>query len=77
MFNHHNLTILLQRQVNWILWSCSTDTALIVKPEEAERILPLLHGAQNPVTHLLIYAAPVTRILQLNDLRYYTVDYAS
>jgi hypothetical protein len=47
---------------------------LIVNPEEAETILPLLHDVQNPVTHLLTYAAPVTRkMLQFNDLKYYAV----
>lgn len=56
------------------MWSNLTDTGLIVNPEEAEKIIPLFHNAQYPNTHLLTYAAPVTRkMLQFNDLKYYAV----
>jgi hypothetical protein len=60
--------------VNWILWSSGTETAIIIIPEEAERIIPLLHNAKLSRTNLLTYAAPVTwKMLQFNDLNYYTI----
>ena len=64
----------LQRQVNWILWSRVTETGLIIIPEEAELLYPLIYDAESPVTHLLTYAAPVTRkMLHFNNLGYYAV----
>jgi hypothetical protein len=64
----------LQRQVNWILWSDMTGTALVVIPEEAELLYPLICNAKEPLTHLLTYAAPVTRkMLHFNNLGYYAV----
>jgi hypothetical protein len=64
----------LQRQVNWILWSDVTGTALVVIPEEAELLYPLIRDAKDPFTHLLTYAAPVTRkMLHFNNLGYYAV----
>ncbi|KAI9771414.1 MAG: hypothetical protein M1839_002804 [Geoglossum umbratile] len=66
--------ILSQRQVNWILWSLVTEAALIIIPEEAEPLIPLLREVETPVTHLLTYSAPVTRkMLHFNDLQYYAV----
>ena len=51
-----------------------TETALIIIPEEAELCLPLLHDSKESFTHLLTYAAPVTRkMLHFNDLTYYAV----
>jgi hypothetical protein len=74
IFEHSELTILFQRQVNWILWSVVTDTAFIIIPEEAELCLPLVHDSKEPLTHLLTYAAPVTRkMLHFNNLKYYAV----
>lgn len=50
------------------------DTALVVIPEEAELLYPLICDAKEPVTHLLTYAAPVTRkMLHFNNLGYYAV----
>lgn len=50
------------------------QTALIIIPEEAELLIPLLRVVETPVTHLLIYAAPVTRkMLHFNGLEYYAV----
>jgi hypothetical protein len=64
----------LQRQVNWILWSGLTETALVIIPEEAEILYPLLHNAEDAVTHLLTYAAPLTRkMLHFSNLGYYAV----
>lgn len=47
---------------------------MIVIPEEAELLIPLVCHAETPLTHLLTYAAPVTRkTLQFDDLRYYAM----
>lgn len=63
-----------QRQVNWILWSNVSETALIIIPEEAEHLLKLVKESASPPTHVLTYAAPVTRkMLHFNDLQYYAV----
>lgn len=68
------LIVLLQRQVNWILWSVIAETALVLIPEEAEEVIPLLREADRSPTHLLTYAAPVTRkMLHFNDLNYYAL----
>lgn len=62
------------RPVEWILWSPSSETALIISPHEAEELLPRIRDAKNPRTHLIIYAAPVTRkMLHFNDLAFYSV----
>ncbi|KAF7513900.1 hypothetical protein GJ744_006514 [Endocarpon pusillum] len=62
------------RQVNWILWSVVTNAALIIIPEEAELCLSLVCDFQEPLTHLLTYAAPVTRrMLHFNNLTFYAV----
>ncbi|KAL9104009.1 MAG: hypothetical protein Q9163_000987 [Psora crenata] len=62
------------RQVTWILWSVATETALVIIPEEAELLIPLVMKVKKPQTHLLTYAAPVTRkMLHFNNLKYYTM----
>ncbi|KAH7021746.1 hypothetical protein B0J12DRAFT_773782 [Macrophomina phaseolina] len=62
------------RQVNWVLWSVVTDTAMIITPEEAEHLIPIIREARNGLTNLLTYAAPVTRkMLHFNDLNYYAI----
>lgn len=51
-----------------------TETALIIVPEEAEIVSPLIRDNKNIPTHLLTYAAPVTRrMLHFNNLSYYAV----
>jgi hypothetical protein len=66
--------VLLQRQVNWILWSTVTETALVIIPEEAELLYPFIQDAKDSATHLLTYAAPVTRkMLHFNSLGYYAL----
>ncbi|PNP48136.1 hypothetical protein TGAMA5MH_00793 [Trichoderma gamsii] len=62
------------RPVEWILWSVSTQTALVVIPEEAELLIPRLRLADNESkVHLIAYAAPITRAMTpFNQLRYYT-----
>jgi hypothetical protein len=63
-----------QHQVTWILWSTFFETALIVIPEEAEHLLPLVRECASPPTHVLTYAAPVTRkMLHFNHVHYYAV----
>lgn len=60
--------------MNWVIFSVLTDVAVIVIPEEAEKLLRLLRGVENSPTHLLAYAAPVTRkMLHFNNFTYYSV----
>ena len=48
--------------------------ALIITPEEAEVIIPVFRTAKWPVTHLLVYAAPVTKsMLHFDSLNYYSL----
>ncbi|OAG39983.1 hypothetical protein AYO21_05856 [Fonsecaea monophora] len=62
------------RDVQYILWSLATETAILVSPEEAEILNDLCRNAPKRVVHLLTYAAPVTqKMLQFNDLNYYAV----
>lgn len=63
-----------QRPVQWILWGFPCEMALIISPSEAEQILPLIRDIHPAFTHLIIYAAPVTRqMLHFDDLQYYSV----
>lgn len=60
--------------MNWILWSPEDDNALIIIPEEAEDLIPVLRSSDPPKTYLLTYAAPVTkRMLHFNNLKYYSI----
>ncbi|KAI1805842.1 hypothetical protein F4811DRAFT_513767 [Daldinia bambusicola] len=63
------------RPVEWILWSPSTQTALVIVPEEAELLIPLLRdAARSPHVHLITYAAPVTKTMErFNTLQYYSL----
>ena len=62
------------RPVHWILWSTSTDTALIISDFEADAVLPLIRDRKPASTYLITYAAPVTRsMLAFDTLRLYTV----
>ncbi|KAK2801761.1 hypothetical protein FQN51_005126 [Onygenales sp. PD_10] len=61
------------RSPNWILWCPSRETAMIIIPEEAELLIPILYKGGSS-THLLTYAAPVTRkMLHFNNLTYYAI----
>jgi len=63
-----------QRQVNWILWSNVTEVAIIVIPEEADRLLEIIPLMKGSPTCLLSYAAPVTRkMLHFNDFKYLAI----
>ena len=47
---------------------------MIIIPEEAERLISIIRDARQHPTHLLTYAAPVTRkMLHFNNLGYYAV----
>lgn len=60
--------------MNWILWSTISQVAIIIIPEEAEIILPILQDASDSPVHLLSYAAPITRrMLHFGSLKYYAV----
>ncbi|PNP55340.1 hypothetical protein THARTR1_04482 [Trichoderma harzianum] len=63
------------RPVEWVLWSPSTRTALVIVPEEAELVIPKLRLARDKAkVHLIAYAAPITRaMVPFNHLRYYSL----
>ena len=62
------------RPVHWILWSPIIDTALILSDFEADAIIPLIRDRKPASTHLITYAAPVTRAMLVFDtLTLYTV----
>ncbi|KAH7268297.1 hypothetical protein B0J15DRAFT_533760 [Fusarium solani] len=62
------------RPVEWILWSSRTDTAVLVIPEEAELLLPIIRQVKNPRVRLITYAAPVAKSMQVfNTLQYLTI----
>ncbi|KAJ5746831.1 uncharacterized protein N7511_008527 [Penicillium nucicola] len=62
------------RPVNWVLLSMRSDVALVIIPEEAELVIPILREQADPPTHLLLYAAPFTkRMLHFNRLDYYSL----
>lgn len=60
--------------MKWILWSRQTEKALVIIPEEAEELIPILRSMPCPSTHLILYAAPATkRMLHFNRLDYYAL----
>lgn len=64
------------RPVEWILWSSLTDTALIIIPEEAELLIPIIRRAGlRCLVHLMTYAAPITKstLRNFNGLTYYSM----
>lgn len=64
------------RPVEWILWSSSTETALVVIPEEAELLIPIIRRAgPKCLVHLMTYAASVTKstLRNFNGLTYYNM----
>ncbi|KAK6953233.1 hypothetical protein Daesc_005533 [Daldinia eschscholtzii] len=63
------------RPVEWVLWSPSAQTALVIIPEEAELLIPWLRGTtRSPRVHLIAYAAPVTKTMErFNTLQYYSL----
>ncbi|KAH8689142.1 hypothetical protein BGW36DRAFT_442375 [Talaromyces proteolyticus] len=65
----------LIRPVTWILWSIVTQKAIVIIPEEAEIIIPLLLRNNPPSgIYLLTYSAPLTRTMaHFSDLSYYSI----
>ncbi|KAI9684828.1 MAG: hypothetical protein M1829_000203 [Trizodia sp. TS-e1964] len=62
------------RQVNWILWSTVAEVGLIVIPEEADRLIQLVQESKVSPTHLLTYAAPITRkMMHFNKLQFFAM----
>jgi hypothetical protein len=63
------------RPPQWLLWNRETEKGLIVHPEEADALIPLLRRHTQPCnTHLIVYSAPVTRrMLHFNSLDYYAI----
>jgi len=64
------------RSSQWLLWSSLSQQALLVSPEEANELIPIMReqGSIEAAgsVHLIIYAAPVTRrMLQFNQLSYH------
>lgn len=51
-----------------------TQRAIVIIPEEAETIIPLLRDETNHGVYLLTYSAPLTRgMAHFSDLAYYTI----
>jgi hypothetical protein len=66
------------RSSHWLLWSTVGQQALLVSPEEANQLIPIMQEQQafqnDGSVHLIIYAAPVTRrMLHFNQLNYYAM----
>lgn len=63
------------RPGHWLLWSAVREVGLLVSPEEADLLIPILHASTfAPSCHLIVYAAPITRrMLQFNSLNYYAI----
>ncbi|KAK8075993.1 hypothetical protein PG994_003265 [Apiospora phragmitis] len=61
------------RPVQWVLYSPSPDSAVVVTPEEAEDLILMLRGGELP-TYLLTYTAPVTRrMVGFNSLKFFSI----
>ncbi|KAF6522392.1 hypothetical protein HZS61_013920 [Fusarium oxysporum f. sp. conglutinans] len=61
------------RPVNWIIWSSVAEIAVIIMPEEAEALIPIMRNSGVP-THLLVYSIPITRkMLRFNDLTFHSI----
>lgn len=64
------------RQCQWVMWSSESQKALLVSPEEANALIPILRKcgleAADHKVHLIVYSAPVTRrMLHFNSLDYH------
>lgn len=57
-----------------LLWSNDTETAMVISPFEADALLRTIRNSQQHSTHLLVYAAPVTRkMLCFNSFSFYSI----
>ncbi|PWY75305.1 hypothetical protein BO94DRAFT_578003 [Aspergillus sclerotioniger CBS 115572] len=62
------------RPVHWILWSPQAGKAVVIIPEEAEVLIPILRNANPGISYLIVYAAPITKeMLHFDSFRYYTI----
>ncbi|KAK8113124.1 hypothetical protein PG984_013650 [Apiospora sp. TS-2023a] len=62
------------RPVEWILWSPSSETGIVIIREEAETLLSSLRNQMHPKVYLLTYAAPVTKAMEpLGRMSFYTI----
>ncbi|KAI4253663.1 MAG: hypothetical protein L6R42_007489, partial [Xanthoria sp. 1 TBL-2021] len=62
------------RPVHWVLWSASTNTGLIVSDYEANALVPLIRDTSPSVTHLISYAAPITKaMVMFDDLDFFAI----
>jgi hypothetical protein len=64
------------RPCYWVLWSIMSETGLIVSPEEADALIPILRSTfvRGSPCHLIVYSAPITRqMLQFNSFNYYAI----
>ncbi|KAF7596480.1 hypothetical protein BBP40_001352 [Aspergillus hancockii] len=62
------------RPVNWLLWDMQTQTCLVIIPEEAEVLIPILRTIPSSSVHLILYAAAFTKkMLHFDKLNYYTL----
>ena len=61
------------RVIQWVVWSSTSEKALLVSPEEANALVPMLRRKpESEGVHLIVYAAPVTRrMLHFNSLDYH------
>ncbi|CAK7235791.1 hypothetical protein SBRCBS47491_009415 [Sporothrix bragantina] len=59
------------RPVEWLLWCPSTETGIVIIPEELELLIPQVR--KSTFVHLVAYAAPVTRsMLDFSSLKFYS-----
>jgi hypothetical protein len=62
------------RLCHWLLWCRKSEVGLLLSPEEADALIPILRRTTEPVCHVIVYSAPITRrMLQFNNLNYYAV----
>ena len=63
-----------QRPVTWVLWATKFETGIVITPEEAEDLIPIVRGNNMRQTHILTYTPPLHRKqLDFNKLSYYAI----
>ena len=60
------------RPVHWVLWNMTSEAAMIISPHEAEELIADMRDRPCR-THLISYAARVTRSMLFDSLKYYSV----
>jgi hypothetical protein len=62
------------RPCHWLLWNPKDEIGMLVSPEEANALIPILRYSGGPACHLIVYAAPLTRhMLHFNSIDYYAI----